>query len=113
MIIDYRAYSFRPGTVQDFVEMFRAEGLPIQNRILGKDVFAGLFTTEIGDVNEVIHLWRYRDAEDRARRRALLYDDREFMDYVAKARQIIVKQDVRLLNEIDFGPPRSGSLVYR
>lgn len=106
MIIDYRAYSFRPGTVRDFVEMFRVEGLPIQNRILGKEVFAGLFTTEIGNVNEVIHLWRYRDAEERARKRAMLYDDAEFMDYVVKARQIIVTQDVRLLNEVDFGLPR-------
>ena len=33
----------------------------------------------------------------------------EFMDYVVKARRIIVKQDVRLLNEIDFGLPQHRS----
>lgn len=108
MVIDYRAYSFLPGTIKQFVAMFREQGLPIQNRILGAETFAGLFTTEIGDVNEAIHLWRYRDANERARKRALLYEDPEFMEYVAKARDIIVKQDVRLLNEIDVILPQSG-----
>ena len=102
MVIDYRAYSFRPGTVHDFVRMFRERGLPIQNRILGPEVFAGLYTTEIGDVNEAIHLWRYRDAGERAERRALLYQDAEFMDYVREVRPLIVRQDVRLLNVVDL-----------
>lgn len=102
MVIDYRAYSFKPGTVRRFVELFRERGLPIQDRILGPEVFAGLFTTEIGDVNEAIHLWRYRNAAEREERRALLYQDPEFMEYVVEVREIMVKQDVRLLNEVEL-----------
>lgn len=102
MVIDYRAYSFKPGTVRTFVDLFRSQGLPIQNRILGDGVFAGLFTTEIGDVNEAFHLWRYNDAGERALKRALLYEDAEFTEYVMEVRKIIVKQDVRLLNQVDF-----------
>ncbi len=102
MVIDYRAYSFKPGTVRRFVQLFREQGLPIQDRILGPEVFAGLFTTEIGDVNEAIHLWRYRSAGEREEKRARLYEDAAFMDYVAEVRTIMVKQDVRLLNEIEM-----------
>lgn len=102
MVIDYRAYSFKPGTVRKFVELFQNDGLPIQNRILGQEVFAGLFTTEIGNVNEAIHLWRYKDAGERERKRALLYEDAAFMAYVTEVRKIIVSQDVRLLNEVAF-----------
>ena len=102
MVIDYRAYTFKPGTVGQFVKLFRDMGLPIQNRILGEEVFAGLFTTEIGNVNEAIHLWRYSSVDERSRKRALLYEDAEFMDYVAKVRAIMVSQEVRLLNEVEF-----------
>lgn len=104
MVIDYRAYTFRPGTVGQFVKLFREQGLPIQNRILGPEAFAGLFTTEIGNVNEAIHLWRYQDAGERGRKRALLYQDDAFMRYVAEVRPLMVSQDVRLLNAIDMSP---------
>jgi hypothetical protein len=97
MVIDYRAYTFRPGTVPEFMELFETVGLPIQDRILGKRAFLGIFRTEIGNPNEVIHLWRYADPNERAAKRALLYRDAEFMDYVTKARRLIVSQDVRLL----------------
>ncbi|MBE2278495.1 MAG: NIPSNAP family protein [Rhodobacteraceae bacterium] len=110
MIIDYRAYSFRPGTVADFVRMFREAGLPIQNRILGPGCFAGLYTTEIGNVNEAIHLWRYRDAAERAQKRALLYEDAAFMDYVREVRQILVAQEVRLLTQVDLPQGATGPL---
>ncbi|MFI5015350.1 MAG: NIPSNAP family protein [Hyphomicrobiales bacterium] len=97
MVVDYRAYTFRPGTVPVFMELFETVGLPIQERILGKHVFLGIYRTEIGNVNEVIHLWGYADAAERGAKRAQLYDDPEFMAYVVRARELIVSQDVRLL----------------
>jgi len=97
MVVDYRAYTFRPGTVPQFMELFETVGLPIQDRILGNEAFLGIYRTEIGNPNEVIHMWRYADANDRAAKRALLYRDAEFMVYVTKAREMIVSQDVRLL----------------
>lgn len=104
MVIDYRAYTFKPGTVPTFMEMFEKMGLPIQHRILGRQTFLGIYRTEIGDINEVIHLWQYADAGERAAKRALLFTDPEFMDYVVKARELIVRQEVRLLIAADFNP---------
>jgi hypothetical protein len=97
MVVDYRAYTLKPGTVPVFMDLFESWGLPIQNRILGPQAFLGLYRTEIGNINEVIHLWAYEDAGERGAKRALLYADPEFMAYVAKARDLIVSQDVRLL----------------
>jgi len=104
MVVDYRAYTFKPGTVPIFLDLFERVGLPIQNRILGKQAFMGIYRTEIGNVNEVIHMWRYADAQDRAAKRALLYKDAEFMDYVDKVREIMTDQDVRLLLPSDCNP---------
>lgn len=104
MVIDFRAYTFKPGTVPAFMELFERVGLPIQHRVLGRQTFLGIYRTEIGDINEVIHLWQYADAADRAAKRALLYKDKEFMEYVVKARELIVAQHVRLLVAADFNP---------
>lgn len=102
MVIDYRAYSFQPGMKERFLELFRELGLPIQDRILGPKAFAGLFTTEFGDVNQVIHLWRYESIQEREEKRARLYQDLEFMDYVKQVRPIMTGQEVRLLNEVQM-----------
>jgi hypothetical protein len=104
MVIDYRAYTFKPGTVPVFMEMFERVGLPIQNRILGRQTFLGIYRTEIGNINEVIHLWQYADAGERASKRALLFKDVEFIEYVGKARELIVRQEVRLLVGAHFNP---------
>ena len=48
MIIDYRAYTFKPGTIPTFYKMFENEGLEPQKRILGN--FIGMFRTDVGNV---------------------------------------------------------------
>jgi hypothetical protein len=108
MVVDFRAYTFKPGTVPIFLELFERIGLPIQNRILGPQAFIGIYRTEIGNVNEVIHMWRYADAGERATKRALLFKDAAFLDYVAKAREMIVHQEVRLLLPADCNPRIGG-----
>lgn len=95
MVVDFRAYTLKIGTVQAFIEMFQNEGLEPQQRILGN--FMGLYRTEFGDVNQIIMMFGYADAGERERRRAALYRDSAFAAYLKKARELIVKQDVSLL----------------
>ncbi|MBM3505027.1 MAG: NIPSNAP family protein [Alphaproteobacteria bacterium] len=102
MIIDYRAYTFRVGTVPTFLKMFEQEGMAIQQRVLGH--FVGMFRTEVGNVNEVIHMWAYDNVSERERRRAELAKTPEFDAYVRKARELITSQDVRLLVPAPFSP---------
>lgn len=102
MIIDYRAYSFRPADIQTFLELFEKEGLPPQKRILGG--FVGMMRHEAGPMEQLIHLWSYDNVSERERRRALCAADPEFQAYVKKARALIVSQDVRILNVMPYSP---------
>ena len=106
MVIDFRQYTLRIGTVQTFLEMFEKEGLEPQKRILGN--FMGLYRTEIGDVNQIIMMFGFADAGERERRRALLYKDPAFAIYLKKARDLIVKQEVRLLVAAPCNPRIDG-----
>ena len=107
MVIDFRQYTLKVGTVQTFLELFEAEGLEPQKRILGN--FMGLYRTEIGpDINQIIMMFGYADAGERERRRAALYKDPAFAAYLKKARELIAAQEVRLLVPAPCNPRIEG-----
>ena len=95
MFIDYRAYTLKTGTVPLFLKLFDAEGRDVLKRILGN--FIGMFRQEVGNPNQVIHMWGYKSLDERQRRRAECAADPDFQAYVKKAREFIVAQDVRIL----------------
>ncbi len=52
IVVDFRAYTLKVGSVAAFLELFQKEGLEPQQRILIN--FMGLYRTELGDVNQII-----------------------------------------------------------
>jgi len=106
MVVDFRAYTLRPGTAGAFLELFENEGLEPQRRILGN--FIGLYRTEFGDINQIVMMFGYADAGERERRRAALYRDPAFSAYLKKARELIVAQEVRLLIPARCNPRIDG-----
>ena len=63
MIVDLRTYTLQVGAMRDFLALYAREGLEVQRRHLGAPV--GYYTTEVGDLNQVVHIWQYEDAADR------------------------------------------------
>ena len=70
MVIEMRTYKLKPGTSAAYLKIYAEKGMEVHRRVLGNLI--GYFTTEIGDINQVIHLWGYDSFEDRQRRRAEL-----------------------------------------
>ncbi len=58
MILDERSYLIKPEHVRDYLDTYVAEGMALQISHLGDLV--GWFTTDVGNVNEVVHIWRYQ-----------------------------------------------------
>src|SRR5690348_11824491 len=79
MIMEERIYTFAPGKLQPYIDRFVVEALPIMRRHLGEPV--GCFVTESGDLNQLVHLWRYQSMADREIRRAAMYKDPDWLDY--------------------------------
>jgi len=69
LIVDHRIYELPSARPRDFPVLHEKEGLPVQKKHLGNLV--GFFTTEVGNVNEIVHIWGYEDLADRTGRRAL------------------------------------------
>ena len=97
MIFDMRTYTCRPGTIKAQMEIYEKFGYGPQTRHLGKPHLWA--TTEVGDVNQFVHIWAYKDVADRAARRAAMQADPEWQVYVKKTAELgaLIKQENTIL----------------
>jgi hypothetical protein len=103
MIVEQRTYTTHPGQVNAYLALYEAEALPIQRRILGRMV--GYYRSEIGELNQVIHLWAYADLAEREQRRVVLLADEAFKAYIRKIMPLLVSQESRILVPAPFFTP--------
>jgi hypothetical protein len=102
MIVEERIYTLEAGTAAQYLKLYEAEGIEIQKRILGNMV--GYFSTEVGPLNQIIHMWGYDSFEDRMTRRAALGADPGWQAYIAKIRPLILRQENKILIPAPFSP---------
>ena len=74
MIFEMRTYTAHPGKLNPWLKIYGQRRLPILQRHLGPLV--GAFTTDTGEINQLVQLWQYESHTDRAERRAALWADR-------------------------------------
>lgn len=101
MIVEERIYTIQPEKMKEFLALYEREGFPVQTRVLR---MLGYFQTEIGVLNQVVHLWAYDSMEDRSRRRAQLQMAPGWKDYAAKAKPFYVKQECRIMTPLPWSP---------
>lgn len=102
MIIDERTYTLHSGKVPEYLEIVESQLLPIQRETLGG--FMGYFHTEVGTLNQVVHLWAYDDMADRERRRERLARHANWPSQTALVRPLIITQSNRILVAAAFSP---------
>jgi hypothetical protein len=104
MLIDVRTYRVRAGTLPLALALYEKHGFKPQTRHLGQP-FAYL-VTETGELNTYIHMWAYEDAADRAKKRAAMMADPEWLQYLklnAEAGYLLHQQN-RLMTPASFAP---------
>jgi hypothetical protein len=99
MIYEERCYVLHPtSSVNDYMEVFRRDGLEVQKETLGGLV--GYFTTEVGELNAIVSLWAYDSFEERQKRRAALAAKPAWQNYLTQVRPMISSMSNRLLNKV-------------
>jgi hypothetical protein len=104
MIVEERIYTLHAGKVPEMVKLYGTEGLRLQETYLGK--FIGYFTTETGNLNQVVFMWGYDSLDDRAARREKMARDPEWQAYLKKVQPLIMTQENRILKPATFSPIR-------
>jgi hypothetical protein len=100
MIVEMRTYTLALGATGRYFKLYREKGLEVQKRILGHLV--GYYAVEVGELNKVVHLWAYDSMDERARRRAELWADKEWLAYVAEIGPLVAAQENQILTPAPF-----------
>ena len=104
MLVDHRTYTVRPGTMAKQMALSQEYGLKAQTRHLGQPL--AYLITESGEVNTYIHIWVYKDAADRATKRAAMQADPEWQTFMQKNAEagFLIAQRNNLMNDAPFAP---------
>jgi hypothetical protein len=102
MLYEMRTYRLKTGTVPAYVKLVAEEGIALQKAYLG--TLVGYFTSEIGPLNEIVHVWAYDSLDERARRRAALNADPAWQAFLPKIQALIEVMENKILLPTSFSP---------
>jgi hypothetical protein len=103
MIVDHRTYTVAHGRMAEYLERYERLALPVQLRHLGNLV--GFYVSDIGPLNQVVHIWAYTSIADREERRARMAADPEWKAFLATNNGTFVQQEIKILKPTSFSPP--------
>ena len=113
MIVDHRTYTLRPGALPEYMAKYEQQALKIQMKHLGRLV--GYWFTEIGPLNQIVHVWAYESLAERDERRAKMAADPEWQAWLKVTPTLIVTMENKVMKEMPFfrtrfsGPDEVGS----
>ena len=102
MFYEIRTYRLKNGAIPDYLKVVGEEGIAIQKRHLGNLV--GYFSSEIGPINEIVHIWGFSSLDDRLARRGRLMADPAWRAFLPKIRDLIVTADTKIMTPAPFSP---------
>ncbi len=97
MIYEVRTYDIKPGSQPEVLKRF-GEAYEVRKKI---SPLAAFWFTEIGPLNQIIHVWPYKDLEERNRLRAAAMKE---SGWPPNIREFIVGQRSEIMIPFPFSP---------
>jgi hypothetical protein len=104
VIVEHRMYTLHVGKLSEYMKHYEELGMKIQTETLGAPV--GWYYTEVGMLNQIIHMWAYESFEDRLKRRAELAKNPGWQKYLATIQPLVVTQETKLMIPAPWFTPK-------
>ena len=99
-IVDLRVYTIRLRKTAEFIDVFDRLAMPIQLKYLGRPL--GMYTSAVGQLNQIVHLWGFPDMGEFERRHARRDKDPDWPAYLRASENLITAQENRLIRRIEL-----------
>lgn len=99
-IVDLRVYTIRLRKMAEFIDIFDRLAMPVQLKYLGRPL--GMFTSAVGPLNQLVHLWGFSDMGEFERRHAERDKDPDWPAYLKASEHLITAQENRLIRQIEM-----------
>ncbi|HEX3862276.1 MAG TPA: NIPSNAP family protein [Stellaceae bacterium] len=108
MIVEMRTYTLKPGSTPDFEERF-GKALPARAKL---SPLAAFWHSEVGPLNQVIHVWPYESMDERTRIRG---EATKLEGWPPNTREFVTAQKSQIFIPAPFSPklePRQLGGIY-
>ncbi|MGE0097381.1 MAG: NIPSNAP family protein [Hydrogenophaga sp.] len=99
-LVDHRIYTIKLRKMPEFLDVFDRLAMPILLKTLGTPL--AFYSSVVGPLNQVVHLWGYDDMTDYERRCLARDTHPDFGAYLSASEHLIVAQETRLIRRIDL-----------
>lgn len=103
MIYEIRTYNLRPGAAPEYLKRF-GEAYSVREKY---SPLFGMWTTEIGPLNQVVHIWAYESLQHRADTRAAALKDPSGK-WPPNTNELLVSQESDIIVPIKNSPEPKG-----
>ena len=101
-LYELRTYTFYVGRLPEAISLYNEKGWPTLEKY--QDKLVGYFTSDVGGLNQLIHLWKFNDDADRRQHWRTLFSDKNFIEFGKQLRPLILSQSNQLLLASPWGP---------
>ena len=102
-LYELRTYTLQVGKMAEAVGIYQAYGWPAFQKV-GGDKLIGYFMSDVGTLNQLVHLWKFEDDADRRRHWQAVYGSPDFQEFARRVRPLIQLQENKLLQAAPWGP---------
>jgi hypothetical protein len=99
-LVDHRVYTIKPRLMPKFLEILDRLGMPVLIATLGRPI--GIYTSYVGELNQLVHFWGYDDMADYERRGKARDTHPDFPAYLAATVDIVIAQENRLIRSANL-----------
>ncbi|WP_159876469.1 NIPSNAP family protein [Aquitalea denitrificans] len=102
MYYEIRTYRIKTGALPTYLKLVEEEGIALQKQYLGELV--GYFYSEIGPLNQIVHIWAYPSLDERETRRAALAGDAAWVAFAPKIQALLEEMESKIMKAAAFSP---------
>ena len=104
-VYEMRTYNLQVGKMAEATKLYQERGFPALQKGGHDAKLVGYFQADTGMINQLVHIWKFDDDNDRRAHWAAVFANQDFVEgFASKFRPLVISQEVKLLTAAPWGP---------
>ena len=96
-IYELRTYTLFVGKLHEASEIYKELGTPWINKF--KKNLVNYYIGDIGALNQIIHIWKFEDDNERRKLWKHIFSDKDFIKFASKFRPLVLNQENKIMTQ--------------
>ena len=94
-IYELRTYTLFVGKLHEASEIYKEYGTPWIKKF--KNNLVNYYLGDIGALNQIIHIWKFQDDNERRELWKQIFSDEDFIKFASKFRPLVLNQENKIM----------------